>query len=259
MAGSFTLCIEVSAYNNFPGLLQNTGARLRVINLYLAGEILLRSMKKIILLTGLLITATANCMMAQCTSPAGSYDLVVTGSTALSPSGPQFMYGYVCAGGHLLDSTNCCTRWIHVDSGGVYEAGPNAYGILYLKSGATFEAHGNTNFFNVYYETGAVILNYTGPQTLCNPVTFPSANCAIGIDENQTATVHIYPNPNSGRFTISSSLVNGHLRVYNTLGQIAHQQILTSANQQINLSNPGIYFLEITSGEKRLVSRIIVD
>jgi hypothetical protein len=129
-------------------------------------------MKKIFILTCFFLAWLTGSVVAQCTSSTSAYDLIVNSTVILPPTGPQFTFGYVCTDGLLIDSTNCCTRWIHVDSAGVYEAGPNAYGIVYLKSGATFNASGNNNFFNVYYEAGAIILSYAGPQTLCTAVTF---------------------------------------------------------------------------------------
>jgi hypothetical protein len=208
-------------------------------------------MKKIF--TCFLSALVAVSAVAQCTSSASSYDLVVTGNVVLPPTGPQFTFGYVCSGGNLFDSTTCCTRFIHVEAGGTYEAGPAAYGMVYLKSGATFDAHGNSNFFLVDYEAGAIILNYTGPMTLCSTVTFPSANCASAIEEEQSINAtQAFPNPVSGKLTIRlAEKINGvgEVIIINALGEkvLSTQIDNFSSTVPVDVSalKPALYFYSV--------------
>ena len=210
-------------------------------------------MKKIMVLTSLLAAALAGSVAAQCTSPASTYDLIVTGNVALPPNGTQFMSAHVCTGGTLIDSTYCCTRLIHVEGGGTYEAGPLAYGMVYLKSGATFNAHGNNGFFVVDYEAGAVILNYAGPQNLCNVVTFPPANCLTGIYENNALkAVKVYSDAYAGLLVIDApaGFENATLTIYDITGKQALQPLLLKQLFQntvdISALHPGMYNYYLT-------------
>jgi hypothetical protein len=68
----------------------------------------------------------------------------------------------------------------------------------------------------------------------------------------------LFPNPTTGQFVINSlATTKRELKLYNSFGQLIHQQIITSAHQQIDLSGQtkGIYFLE-AGGERR---KIVLD
>jgi plastocyanin len=77
-----------------------------------------------------------------------------------------------------------------------------------------------------------------------------NVTCATGIDEqaSNTSEIKIFPNPFHSTFTLhsTSSMVNGQVIICNSLGEIVHQQIITSANQEVDLkAAPGIYFLKM--------------
>ncbi len=210
-------------------------------------------MKKIITLFSLIFIAIT-CVNAQCSSGSGSYDLTVSGNVVLGPSGTPYNFGIVCGGGHLMDSAMCCTRFIHIEGGGIYEAGPGAYGMVYIKSGGTFDAHGNTMFFGVNYEAGATILNYTGPMNLCPVVSFPPGLCIpTGITE--TAPVlssSVYPNPCNDVFYLENTFSKkAVISIYDISGKNTME--ISSIENKINVStlSPGMYTFSISvEGEK---------
>jgi hypothetical protein len=76
-----------------------------------------------------------------------------------------------------------------------------------------------------------------------------STDSTIGIQElpNQNSPLQLFPNPTHGEFVVSSpSLAGKTLYIYNTLGEIILQQIITSAKEQINLSaGAGVYFVKV--------------
>lgn len=206
-------------------------------------------MKKTLTLIGILSIFSA-AGFAQCTSTPGPYDLEVTGTVVLAPSGPNFTFAYVCAGGSLMDSTMCCTRMIHVAPGGVYEAGPSAYGFVYMKSGATFDAHGNNSFFGVAYEAGATILNYTGPMTLCSTVTFPSSGCIpSGIADMMKEEIKVYPNPCMNTIQIDRmGAKDAELYIYDINGKQVKLLTLNGVSSNVDVSSlsPGMYSYRLT-------------
>ncbi len=209
-------------------------------------------MKKIFTLSMILLFSAPAFISAQCNSPATSYDLIVNTNVVIPPGGPSFISAIVCNGGNLYDSANCCTRIIHVNPGGIYQTGPQAYGMVYLKTGSTFDAHGNTNFFNIYHEAGAIILNYAGPQTLCTAVVFDSTAClTTGIPQEQVATTVVYTDPSNEMLTIESTTVlpGAVLAIYDMTGKKVLEYSLTpSAKNQVAISAlaSGLYTYSIT-------------
>ena len=191
---------------------------------------------------------------SQCTSSPSSYDLTVSSNVVIGPSGPSFTFGIVCSGGQLMDSAMCCTRMIHVEGGGIYEAGPAAYGFVYIKSGGTFDAHGNTSFFGVSYEAGATILNYTGPMTLCPVVTFPPGLCTpTAINENNsTSLLSVYPNPCNDVLHLDNNFSkDAKITIYDIAGKKV-QEIVSFENEiNVSMLSPGMYTFNIlVEGQK---------
>jgi hypothetical protein len=85
----------------------------------------------------------------------------------------------------------------------------------------------------------------------CNP--FSEGQSEI---PNHNSVIKIFPNPFHSSFTVNCPLstINSKLTICNSLGEIVHQQISTSTNQQIELNAaPGIYFLEAGGRVKKLV------
>jgi hypothetical protein len=73
---------------------------------------------------------------------------------------------------------------------------------------------------------------------------------------NPQSTITLFPNPTHSTFTLHCplSIVNSELKIHNSLGVVIHQQIITSANQQIDLNaKPGVYFLQAEGFRQKLV------
>jgi hypothetical protein len=108
--------------------------------------------------------------------------------------------------------------------------------------------HCRTNGDGTYYLIDAVC------------VSTDSLTCyqAIGINEIPipTSEIKIFPNPAHSTFTLNSPLpaIRSQLKIYNCLGEIVHQQIITSANQQINLEVvAGVYYIRVGRFTKKLI------
>jgi hypothetical protein len=78
-------------------------------------------------------------------------------------------------------------------------------------------------------------------HTVTGVVGLPAVNA-------QNNTINIYPNPASGKFTVTveSMKGNGTLRVCNLSGQEVYFQPVTANRTTINLQAAGIYFVELT-------------
>jgi hypothetical protein len=86
----------------------------------------------------------------------------------------------------------------------------------------------------------------------------------VGIEENLSEQIKIYPNPSKdGRFTISSTTTNPlNVNITDILGKTVYSQNLgTISKQVINLGNVqnGVYFIEINNGTSTSIQKLIMD
>lgn len=120
-------------------------------------------------------------------------------------------------------------------------------------------------------------LNANGRQAL---FVTKFSSCAISSGENSLVTdiysFDIYPNPTKQSITVTNLFSNSEIKIYNSLGElvvstrtehsrsVAEPKVFQSSIHEkqftINLSNQpsGVYFIEITSGEERIVKKIIL-
>jgi len=88
-------------------------------------------------------------------------------------------------------------------------------------------------------------------------------NNPISVNETENNFyVNVFPNPTTGKVNVQmSGLANVHMNIYNMMGECIYQHISTSAHQQIDLSrqSKGIYYLQITSSDKVVTKKIIID
>ncbi|CAN5218077.1 hypothetical protein BH09BAC5_BH09BAC5_26460 [soil metagenome] len=83
----------------------------------------------------------------------------------------------------------------------------------------------------------------------------------MGIDEVESAnTFSIYPNPNSGIFTILTSERNGQFEILNSLGQIVWRTKIQEVQSEINLCGlaDGLYFVRMNSENGSFASKKII-
>ena len=74
-------------------------------------------------------------------------------------------------------------------------------------------------------------------------------------DINRPSTIHLYPNPNSGTFTLQTSQMhNAAYTISDMIGQTIKQETITSDTQLIDMGAvpTGIYMLSI-SGTSEIV------
>jgi hypothetical protein len=219
-------------------------------------------MKNIFTLSILLVLAFSANVKSQCSSTQ-NYDLIVSGSVVLPPSPTsQYISAYVCTTGTLVDSMSCCTRMIHVEPGGTLIVGPLAYGAVYLKSGATFDAQNSSMSWMVFAEAGAIILNYSGTVNQCVAVTFPSANCITSVGNAPASSpVSVIQRDGQLQFDFSATVGNLRVELYDMSGRLVSSENATNANRHtISLAglSGGVYFCRVYGNEAVLYAEKVV-
>lgn len=100
--------------------------------------------------------------------------------------------------------------------------------------------------FDIYYGHGRV-----NAYNALNSLT-------AGIDNNEKLNLQIYPNPSEGIVTINGNNYPLEVSVYNTVGQIIKEKILTNSDKNITLNKSGIYFVKIKDGNNEVSKKVII-
>ncbi len=86
-----------------------------------------------------------------------------------------------------------------------------------------------------------------------------SLNATLSTTDLTNDQVLIYPNPSSGIFNIQSKIQSPEYRIVNIQGQIVKQGVLEGKELNMSSYPQGIYFLELTSNNNRLLKKIVVE
>jgi PKD repeat protein len=84
----------------------------------------------------------------------------------------------------------------------------------------------------------------------------------VGLDENGTGLVYLYPNPNYGQFNLKNpGMLNLEIRVYNIVGEMVESTVTQNETIGFNLESlgTGVYFLQIREVETgQLATRKVI-
>ena len=86
------------------------------------------------------------------------------------------------------------------------------------------------------------------------------AACLVGIDEINEKSFTLYPNPSTGKIFISSenNILLDEIVIYNQLGQNIFHQNPLSNTVDISVLKPGIYIIELVSGNSKYQKKLLV-
>lgn len=71
-------------------------------------------------------------------------------------------------------------------------------------------------------------------------------------------TVKLFPNPSNGTFYIQSEFSTADLIITDIAGKIIYADQHFTGLQQVNLTDPGIYFIQLRTGSEVLIDKIII-
>jgi len=129
---------------------------------------------------------------------------------------------------------------------------------------ATVDGAGNSNqpisYSAVDYKPFIGTSYYRLKQTDYNGAYTYSKLVAINNFAEGAPEVTLYPNPNQGKFTISSNLEYTNIQICNVFGSILMEQKPTSLKTMVDVTNlpNGIYFVKIISRNKSITKKITI-
>lgn len=133
--------------------------------------------------------------------------------------------GYIVgAGGVIFKTSDGGNTWLAETSGTFNEL----RSVCFVNSGLGFAAGAN----------GTIL-------------KWPSSSVGI-IENNSSALGKVYPNPNTGIFTLNNIENNSTIKILNTQGQLVLKQDLVLSKHDFNISTfaAGVYTIVVTSGNK---------
>jgi chitinase len=123
-----------------------------------------------------------------------------------------------------------------------------------------------TGAIKLDFSRGPLNVVFNGATSIYEYKILPDLSCSIPTsiisDDKNKADWSVYPNPNSGIFTVTNFSANPHvLRVFDARGALVHQQYLQQGNTILNVTflRPGMYILQLEAdGKVGTYKKIIV-
>jgi hypothetical protein len=100
----------------------------------------------------------------------------------------------------------------------------------------------------------------TNGCSACDSVT---VGVVTSVEEMKAGSFSIHPNPTNNNFTVSFNQLkveSGKLKMLDVTGRVVLVETLRSQHSTFNFQlNPGIYFVQITVGEKMWTQKLVVE
>ncbi len=99
--------------------------------------------------------------------------------------------------------------------------------------------------------------NGTGSFSFHAP-SFNAFNCVESVDEIDAADFNLYPNPNAGKFYVSSEKEIEEMVIYNVFGQLVNAQVAGEGGLfevSIDVPSPGVYLVGVNGKFRKVMVR----
>lgn len=115
----------------------------------------------------------------------------------------------------------------------------------------------------VFADDSGYIYIADGDNSVIRKMTpFRNDTTSVGIKEVHNTSFHVFPNPNAGKFTITTSeqMVNAAINVYNVIGQCVCKATFTGNRVAIDISGQpaGMYYVQYISQQGNTTQKIVV-
>ncbi|MDF3028179.1 MAG: hypothetical protein K0S23_2486 [Fluviicola sp.] len=106
-----------------------------------------------------------------------------------------------------------------------------------------------------------ITYSYTDATTTCSNTATNTilVEACLGLENNEIATVSVYPNPTDGKLTLSNVIGNNGFKVLSASGQVVLNGLVSNTANTIDLSafENGIYVLQLTQEQGVQTIRIV--
>ncbi|MGL4598983.1 MAG: T9SS type A sorting domain-containing protein, partial [Bacteroidia bacterium] len=231
--------------------------------------------------SALVSTVTATTNVTSCNGADGTIDITVTGGT------PNYSFSWsngpatedvtgLAAGTYIVTITDA-NGCIVVDSASVSDPDAPVVTVTFpfdtiCQNDAVFTLSGESPVGGTYSGSGVGANNTFDPAQalLGNNVvtyTYTDANGCTGtttaivlVDActgiptlNNNQGINLYPNPNDGQFTFTST-ENGTMQIFNSLGQVVYSERTTAGTHDLMLNTveAGVYYMQFTTANNQV-------
>ncbi|AEA43481.1 PKD domain-containing protein [Fluviicola taffensis] len=109
--------------------------------------------------------------------------------------------------------------------------------------------------------TKTITYLYTDATTTCSNTATNTivVDACLAVEDNQIATISVYPNPTDGKLTLSNVTGNTSFKVVSVSGQVVLDGVVSNTANTIDLSSfeNGIYVLQLTQEQALQTIRIV--
>lgn len=130
----------------------------------------------------------------------------------------------------------------------------------WIKDSVDFTATATETRYFALGGTGAVVAGSNQINVRYDNINIMKLT-GVGVNENTTQAVSVFPNPNNGIFTISAIENNSSVEVYNVIGENVYSSNLVKGNNSINLSTlaAGSYVVKVMSGTRAINKHVVIN
>lgn len=112
--------------------------------------------------------------------------------------------------------------------------------------------NGNNNLIYIRI-TYINLYGYPNPGAAIDNIILENRQVGVGIEENKTSNVNVYPNPSNGNFTIDNLTPGKPLDIYDMTGKVVYHTIsFNTMNINLNVS-PGVYMIKSENISKKII------
>jgi hypothetical protein len=228
-------------------------------------------MKKHLALFFCIISLSINAQSSYCTPT----DMPVEVFTPNSTTTPTANIGlqYLCGPNTVVYDTigpqHCREVYINNNSSLYLLAGCPATDFIWVKNGCTLNIKsGSVGIIEIVAEPGAIINHppmphsYTSYTIACTSITYPNINCTTGLEDIESVTLKVYPNPVNSIIHIKLTQNNATKNSYRiTLMDMIGKEIVNETyKEELDISHleKGIYVLSLYQNGSLLAARKII-
>ncbi len=106
-----------------------------------------------------------------------------------------------------------------------------------------------------------ITYSYTDATTTCSNTATNTilVEACLGLENNEIATVSVYPNPTDGKLTLSNVIGDTGFKVISASGQVVLSGLVSNTSNSIDLSSfeNGIYVLQLTQEQSVQTIRVV--